>query len=37
VPAREPKSVDQVLEIDRESRRAAHGLVQRRSRKLVGA
>ena len=36
VPVREPGTVAEVLEIDRESREAARGVVQRRSRKLVG-
>jgi 1-deoxy-D-xylulose-5-phosphate reductoisomerase len=36
VPPTEPKSVGEVLEIDRQSRIAAKGLVSKRSRKLVG-
>jgi 1-deoxy-D-xylulose-5-phosphate reductoisomerase len=35
VPRREPKTVTEVLETDRESREAARRMVQRRSRKLV--
>jgi 1-deoxy-D-xylulose-5-phosphate reductoisomerase len=37
VAAREPETVAEVLEIDKESRAAARRMVQRRSRKLVGA
>ena len=37
VPVREPKSVSEVLEVDRKSREAARQVVQRKSRKLVGA
>ena len=37
VPVREPKTVAEVLEIDRESRAAAQRVVQRKNRKLVGA
>ena len=37
VPVREPKTVGEVLEADRESRETARQVVQRKSRKLVGA
>ncbi len=36
VPAREPRTVAEVLEVDRESRETALRIVQRKNRKLVG-